>query len=382
MKATIRDLGILSQIRPLELAAYLRVNGWQVSEETNKATYWTQRTTTGESFEVLLPRRREVADFAQRISEALQTLEAAENRSQLEILDDLSTANADVVRIRTHPRDGDSSGSIALEDGVLVFERVRDMVLAAASATVNRRALFARRKPAKAVSYMQKVRMGQTERGSYVITLISPVAPTLSLNSAEVLTTESEEPFEREALTTLALAIEATRNAAERATVTGQLAPFRAAVEHGVSANLCEALVGLSEGGGNHDVEISFSWSRSRTAPRDVPQRVVIPQDTISIIGEAARVFRETDALDDFEVSGGIVKLERIEGAPTGKITVVAQVDDKPRRITIELPEILYHEAVKAHDEQAPILCYGELVKEGNTFTLRNPRDFEILSDS
>lgn len=377
MKVTVRDKETLNEIRPLELASYLRANGWQESDRTDKAAYWTRRNENGEEFEVLLPLRRDVADVAIRMGEVLQTLEKFEKRSQLQILDDLSTTNADVVRIRTQPRDADS-GSIGIEDGVLVFERARDMLLAAACAAVAPRSLYATRKPERALSYMRKVRMGQTERGSYVITLISPVTPVLSPERAETIF-QTEKPFEREALTTLATALQAARFAAERSAATGAMEPFKTAVDQGVSANLCEAIVGLNEGGGGHGVEVSFSWSRSRTAPNDTPKHIVLPEDTIPFLSEAARVFRETTPLDDIYISGEIIRLDRSEGSR--KITVVGFVEEKLRRIIIELPEPQYELAIKAHQMQVPITCSGDLSKEGNAFVLHNPRGFDLLAN-
>ena len=57
------------------------------------------------------------------------------------------------------------------------MERARDLVLAAACAAITKRAYFATRKPTKATDYLSRVRMGQTERGSYVLTIRSDGMP-------------------------------------------------------------------------------------------------------------------------------------------------------------------------------------------------------------
>lgn len=88
MKASIQDKHILTAIRPLELSAYLRSTGWR--EIKVKEDRWAVWTKEGD-FEITLPLNRTFGDFAQRMGDALRTLEAVEERSQLEILNDILT---------------------------------------------------------------------------------------------------------------------------------------------------------------------------------------------------------------------------------------------------------------------------------------------------
>jgi hypothetical protein len=57
----------------------------------DKASIWTQATSQGEDFELLLPLKPEIIDFSRRMSEVLETLSLAENRSQIDILSELIT---------------------------------------------------------------------------------------------------------------------------------------------------------------------------------------------------------------------------------------------------------------------------------------------------
>jgi hypothetical protein len=59
MKATIKDLEVLSAIQPLELATYLRANGWhQFDQISNRASFWTLNGDKVEDYEILLPLKR------------------------------------------------------------------------------------------------------------------------------------------------------------------------------------------------------------------------------------------------------------------------------------------------------------------------------------
>ncbi len=393
MRATVRDIETLRSVQPLEFAAYLRANGWQEYEHVpERASIWSLGNGSEGEYEILLPLRRDFRDFVNRISEALQTLEVAEQRSQLEILQELGTASADIVRVRVNPSDA-ANGSIPLDNGVDLFQRARQMMLAAACAAVEPRSQYQTRKPNKATKYLSKVHVGQTERGSYVVNLLSRVAPNLEAETpppADNVTTlfstelfDATDPFERMVTKTLARALEATRMAAEYSAATGTIEYFNEAVRMGVSANLCEAIVGMSESGGGEGLEIGLRWAPARPARGTPPVRVSFPADTMPLIGEAARIFRKTPTQEGFEVEGYVVTLNRREvgGEGGGFATVLSIVEGSPRLISIGLDAEDYDNAILAHKNGIRVRCYGNLTKQGGQFVLANPRGFELDAD-
>ena len=115
----------------------------QDSDLGAKATLWVR--TDGAADEIVLPKRRDFADFDLRMAEVLTTLAKTEARSQLDILRDVQTASADLVRLRAPARDA-VDGSLAIEAAVSFVESARDLMLAAACAAIDKRSYFATRK--------------------------------------------------------------------------------------------------------------------------------------------------------------------------------------------------------------------------------------------
>jgi hypothetical protein len=374
MKATVRDSAMLASVRPLELASYLRSNGWEAQEWVPETySVWIKRTDAG-SFEVTLPLIDRFRDYSLRISEILATLEAVERRSQLEIISDLNTANADVVRVSSHHR-GMVNESIPIEDAVLLVQRSRDLMLSAACSTIEPRSYYPPRKFAQALDFLHRVRMGQTERGSYVVTIVSPVPPALEDAAHHVV----EDPYERRVTKKLSSALLAVQRAAERAIATATLDPFREAVQAGVSANLCDAIVGMAgTTGESRGVAFRFTWSRSRPLQDDNPNGVLFSADAMPVIQEAGRVLREEAPIEEFELQGVVVALERPAGAEVGTVTVLGFVEERPRRVRMELRDPEYILAVRAHADRTPVLCAGVLVKEGRSYVLAGPLDFRL----
>ncbi|TVR97728.1 MAG: hypothetical protein EA406_08365 [Rhodospirillales bacterium] len=380
MNVQIRDAAVLDALKPLELAAYLRAKGWRRKADINgKGSLWLVELPDGEEFDVTLPLRQDLADYALRMGELLQTVAQVEGRSELEVLRDLMTTTADLVRVRATGHGADN-GSLPLELAVTLVERSRDMILSAACATLEKRPSFAKRKPQQAMDYLRQVRLGQTEHGSYVLTILSPVSPELKAAQGELPGLEPVQPYERRVIRTLMGGLTALGEAARAAALDGSMQPFADAVERGVSANLCEAVVGLSEVGSGAPIDVRVSWSRSRPVDPKASVRVALSSDSIPIIREAARHFRERTPLEDFEVEGFVTRLNRGPAAKAGEVTVQASVDGPMRPITMELVPDDYTKAVKAHDDRLKVRCTGELAQEGRGLRLQNPRQFEVTA--
>jgi hypothetical protein len=381
MKVAVRDPAALCALKPLEMAAYLRAMGWRKEVDLDgKGSLWLKAAAEGEEFDVTLPLKRDLGDYALRMGEVLGTLAEVERRSELEVLRDVMTTTADLVRVRA-PSHSAENGTLPLDQAVSFVERSRDMMLSAACAALKKRAFYAKRKPQQAMDYLRQVRMGQTEQGSYVLTILSPVPPELKAAQWELLPVEPVEPYERQVTRTLVEALAALDEAARGAAMNGDMAPFNAAVSRGVSANLCDAVVGLSEVSAGEALDVQVSWSRTRPLEERALARVMIGSDSMPIIEEAARHFRETAPVEDFDVEGFVTRLARGPEAQEGDVTVEGIVEGQMRRVVMSLGPENYGHAVSAHNERLSVKCTGELVREGRGLRLQSPRHFEVIAD-
>lgn len=296
MNVRIYDETSLEALMPLEVTAYLSSTGWNLKgffAET--ATVWSKNDEV-----IQVPRERRFADYARRMGEIVEALSGMENRSQLEVYRDLTLATSDVIRVRVASpvaRDG----SLSFEAGVQLVQSTQEMVQAAARAAVAPRPSYRSRLPADADEFLKNARLGQTEHGSYVMTVVCPITPELNVGGQPL---EADLPFDRKVTSLLALSLHKTAHAANEAAIRRDPQPFIDAVPFGVSANLCDAVASLGEVAGEGDVEIGFTWSRSRRVPNVPSSRIQVPRELISVMREAGRVLRERTWDGDLEVEG------------------------------------------------------------------------------
>ena len=270
MNVLKHDREAYEQLKPSDVAAYLRAEGWTQTEVVaDRFSAWTNQFQN-EEIELLLPVKRSLSDYAVRMSELVPLIALKEQRSQHEVIEDIHNSSTDVVRIRfQHLMAKD--GTIPLKQGEALIAHAKEMMLAGACSTVQPKAYHATRRPDDAVQYMNQLRLGQTERGSYVLNIISPVSPRLG--QIDIFSDPIDEPFERQAVITLATALDALLKACNRAVPTPSAELFHEVVSKGVSANLCSAIVGMS---GPTDVasdrlRISFSFARTRPVAPSIP---------------------------------------------------------------------------------------------------------------
>ncbi len=225
MKALIQDAKTLSALRPLDIVAYLRSNQWQEAQRLERGALWTKEISE-KTFEVLVPLDVTIRDFASRMADALKSLEQAEQRSQFEIYEDLIITGADVIRPRLPGINAD--GALSMEHGVIIHEQARNLMLAAACSSIEKRPLFAKRKPEQAMNYLHHAQFGIPQRGSYIMTIISPVSPKIEAGKDLFGNDlEPEEPFERRTVKTLANALHAVEIACREVAATGKIPPTR-----------------------------------------------------------------------------------------------------------------------------------------------------------
>lgn len=381
MKVDILDNAVFEALNPLDIAAYLRAFGWQEVEQIeDKASIWIQRQKgTGEEFEILLPLNSDWRDFATRMKETIKTLAMFENRSQLAIKVDLETLSlGDVIQIRIidifHPT------TLPLDYGLRLHQGAKEMLKYIAMSTVDLsedkkpQPYYRRTLPQFVTEYLNQVRLAPSTPDGYVVKLISPLNPQLM--KTEIA--RYSPPFERRVVKTLMRALNSLQK-----WLSSQQArfDFKAAsemVSEGVSAHLCDAIKTMMGVGQSHALEIAVSWSyRHRNLSKKI-EKVVFPTEIMPSIKQAGYALRKM-GFEEVKLEGNVVALNRKTNDKVGTIAILSDIDGKKRQVKVEVDNVFYNDAIRAHQEGTRVLCQGKLVKKKNVFTLLNLRHFYVL---
>ncbi|MFC7334630.1 hypothetical protein [Rhodocista pekingensis] len=378
MAVMITDREVFAALSHVDARAYLLARGWREEERIgDKAAVLVP--DGADTPEILLPLREDLGDYALRLADAVRVVAAVEGRAETSVLTDFRMAGTDVIRVRAGEAAAD--GTLSFQAGIAVHELSREVLLSAACAAHAPRALYGNRKPQSALDYLETVRLGQSERGSYVVTLLSPVDPALGGGQPRLGPEFEDDPFARIVTRTLIRALRATRDAVTEAAVSEDFAAFERRVRHGVSANLCEALAKLVGVGGT--VDLGITWAKVRPPrPDDAkgPLKVDFGRSAAGLLQEAARQFRVREPLPDQELTGWVVRLTRRPEDALGSALVNVMIDGRPRSIRIEgLSDRDYGVVMAAHGDRKAISFEGDLHRRNRAQEVRNARNFAIV---
>src|SRR5262249_6142145 len=158
---------------PKLIERYLKANGWSQRERSDRGfSIWGSKSgkRTGR---VWLPENDEFVDFNEGVARLVKDVASFEDRSQLEVFEDLNTiALGDVIRLTTFDPKNRESTTIPISDGLALVEKAKRITTAAALSTDLKRPVFSTYRPPTVAEYLENVRLGQTEKGSYKIKVI------------------------------------------------------------------------------------------------------------------------------------------------------------------------------------------------------------------
>ena len=374
MKTIITDIDALRAVNARSIHAYLNSQGW------------TRRDDLGErgvvyvglgNREVFAPGSDRLGDYAESVSALISEVAEAEQRDDIAVYRDLATADRDLLRFRAPQADGD--GAIDLNSGVDLVQQSRDALLAAACSAASPRRYYRSGSNARANDYLKTVKLGQTEHGSFVVTLFSPVPPQLEAGAQRTLWPEiAEEPFGRQVTRTLAKAVDALVLAIAEVGRGADIEAFEKAVIQGVSANLCAAVAKfVSDGQG---LDFSLTWARTRPSP-EPRHRAVFNASDSELLAEAAKVLKSRESFRNEVLEGYVTVLNREMKATNGRVRLKTFVEGQTRSVAVELPPELYKRALEAHESKTAISLEGDLDFEGQRWSLKNPRNLEIIEE-
>jgi hypothetical protein len=387
MNINLHDPSVLVAVTPNHIQHYLNAQGWfQVASLEGKGTTWIFNAED-DQYSIFLPESDAFADYPLRVAHILATLAEVELEPISDIYmqiigqNEVSSSTDDIVRFRAmHPASG--GGTLPIGDAAKLYNGAYRMVVAAASVVNNKSAYLPTRRPAEVQNYLDQTHVGQTERGSYVVVVHSP------LHETDTDPHDTELPdvsFGRQVLTTLTEALSSLKSIAEIVDpdLAGETELDRYTdqfVANGGSADLCEAVERLQESVHDQQIELRFTWSKSVPARPTLPHTIALNAGLLPLTKRLKHTLRRRELQEELTLRGRIIRFsdnERDMGVTTVTIRIV--VHNKERRVRVTLRnEEDRNLCLRAFAQRKAIICTGKYYTYGTYNTLENYRDLKI----
>lgn len=366
-------LKLLNDISPIQLSSYLEKKGWiKDGNIGSKAVVWHRAEDDNYDFEVIQPIDVSVRGFTQKLNEAITSISEFEKRNSHLVLDDILNFYADLVKIRVIHNDVES-GSIPLDDGVLLIEKSKELLIASTLSTFKKKKYFSGSRPAGAQDFISKLRLGQTEIGSFIVNLISPV--TVNSKTQEEADKTS---LTRSVTTNLAKSLTSISSAIKQYSEDQNIFHFEEVVANGVSANLCDALIGLSGSSKSRSFEINIKLAGVELEEQNVITHHSFKPNQLPAIESASEYYKGNYVLNDYTAFGLVTRMKHIQGEDFGEVTISSKVNGSDKNVTVQLSLDDYWSAVHAHESVSYVTCSGNLIVTPKTATLIEATGFSV----
>lgn len=324
---------------------------------------------------VLLPIATSYADFARRFKSLLDDLRRAYSLSLTDLVQEIASVSTDLLFVRLDQTTID--GTIPFKQATALLNSIQKMVRAAATSAANPEHSHTGRRPAAVNEFIEDdLRFGHTKRGSFIITVAARLdgsggAELESASKAEPgsMAPDGVKPFSRQVMETLASGLVATRRHLADQVDIHEYEDYEAARNEGMSFELVQSLLDVTDVEGLRSVDLSFQWATAGPPPPPETQsEVVFQSDEVPQLVEIRDRLKVTDVPQEQTLTGRVTDLSREElsaGQEERSILLEAEVNGGLKKVRIPLTAAEYEWAIFAHQRRLLLTVTGTPVRRG-----------------
>lgn len=360
---SVNFLDLTEKINPLSFVKYLTDTGWELYPSKKTYIKVFQLEKNDNFFQVTIPIDRGLGDYKDAMYAAIETVAIVEGKSVEQVMLYLLNPNTDILKIRLD-NNNIEAGNILFDDAIKLYENAKKLLAATALDILHPKKYHQGRVDDSISDFLSGCRFGQTEIGSYVVSVVCPFAELDENKEYRQLSIFSDEEVCANSL---------TRKVTNR--IMNNIIYIKENIDNGdvdklispddiISANFYEALNGLNLNSKDTDLEFIAEWSPVVKNNNCKNSKVSLSHDYYQPIENAIEKLRgETNTLT--KIVGRIKRLESspdVQKRKLGKITVVyLDENNQSRTVTTQVDKDDYDKAIQAHEMGYHVELVGEL---------------------
>jgi hypothetical protein len=274
-------------------------------------------------------------------------------------------------------------GIIPWLTGKELFAAAEQSLSAAARSTRSPRSYHGNASSYLASNFLQSAYMGQTEIGSFVVTLLTQPNDTFAATKAaeakagQSATSNAGLVTGRQVLTTLQSALTGTRAVLDEFKKVPKLDPFAELVSEGVSSELLRALAAVSQDVRHSGISLEFAQAQGKAVRADFEFSA---EESPVLERASRRLMADPDPIDA-TVTGDVTMLSRASTGSDGVIRLRVRSGADLQAVRIRVSDDEYRQVLDAHREGLSLEVSGRLEREGNYYWMYSTSGLTVLDD-
>lgn len=357
------------QINPLAFSKYLKETGWKQFNTKKNTVKVFQYECGNEFYQVKIPLESAFSDYNYAMYSAVEKVAAVECRSVEQVMLYLLNPNTDILKIRLEKKDVEA-GNILFDDAIKIYDNAKKLLAATALDIINPKLYHYGRVDDAVQKFLGDCRFGQTEIGSYVVSVVCPFAELSENEGYKQLSIFSDEDTCAKSLTR-----KVTNKLMSNIFVIKEKIDddsYNSLIDEqnhfNISGNFYEALNGLNCEEDDTILEFKAQWSPTVKQNRCEHSNVKLTNNYCQPISSIiAKMKEKTD-----KVTSIVGRVSKLQAAPiadnrkTGKISIAyIDRDNKSKSVTTILDKCDYDKAIEAHQLGKYVRASGNMRQSG-----------------
>ena len=369
MAFQIRERGVFGLVPPAAMHGFLKVQGWQPSgQNTAGAAVVYTKTINGRLWDLEVPNDPATSDYADMVIIAGSVVAVAEQLAPFEIFTRLMRLVSYTITMM--PADADRPTDLITKYAISIQRELHSLLAAAAMASESPQPMY-RGIPSQQIQRLLSSAVQPVEDPEHAQSILH--VPTVG-DAGNPNNTPSAE-FALTVMDQLLRALDTAAGLSEPSRRTEPLERLYPAVQKGVSANFCDALARLVAMCGKVSITVTLAEADTGTRPK---HNFTYDVETGALLTRLAHSLRRHMPRFSVPVSGQVVRLARDPGTLRGTATLQLDKGQFAVRVTVALSGELFATAIQSFAEQRVLRMTGEILRDGSTFALHNPRDIAL----
>ncbi len=351
------------KLNPLAVTKYLSQTNWELYPIKRKDVKIFQYKRENLFEQVTIPLNKMLRDYKNAMYDAICKIAYIEKKSVEQLMLYLLNPNTDILKIRLDKKEVES-GNIMFDDAIQLFDNAKKLIAATALDVINPKKIHYGRIDEPVQKFLSQCRFGQTEIGSYVVSVVCPFAELSETEGYKQLSIFSDEEQCANSLTRKVTNRLMTNVATIKQEIDDGNLDALANYDSPISSNFYEALNGLGMNTEDTTVEFLAEWSPTVQSNRCKYNRISVTNDYYEPIKTIISKIKECTN-ERTEIVGKIKELKAapvIDNREYGTIVVVYVGDNvRAKSVTVKLDREDYDKAVAAHQHGKAVKVVGDL---------------------
>lgn len=354
------------KISHVNVAKYLVDLGWNEIKSRREYVKIFQTEKNNNFYQVDLPIDRDLRDYNIAMYRVVENISNYTEKSVEQVLLELLNPLSDIIRVRIKNNQVED-GSILFEDAINLYDNAKKLIVATAMDIINPRLIHLGRPDSKVQEFVSNCRFGQTEIGSYIVSLVCPMSDIKNGKIQQLsLFSEQEEcasSLTRQVTNKLILSVKTIKEAIDKGKLNDVIFS-ETNIENPISVNFLEALNAMSIYRKDSELDIAAKYAPTIKDNILPYNKVSISHDYYDPIDTIVKKVKN-DHCEEKVFIGRISKLNAIPDVDKRKTGTVGLVfigeNENKSTATIELHNNDYELALDAHRKGKNVKVIGSI---------------------